>query len=214
MSDIELSSWDKGKLIIGVDEVGRGALAGPVVAAAVVLNPTDLPNGIADSKALNADVRTELSVVIKSKAVAWAVGISDNNRIDLVNILQATFDAMHESIDKIINYNINFQSAPEGLHLLVDGNRFRAHNIPHTCILGGDALCISIGAASILAKTERDAWMTNVADPCWPHYGFRLHKGYGTAFHRNALMKYGPCDIHRRTFLSRICLPSIFDGLK
>lgn len=214
MSDIELSSWGKGELIIGVDEVGRGALAGPVVAAAVVLNPTDLPAGIADSKVLNADVRTELSVVIKSKSVAWAVGFVDNDRIDLVNILQATFDAMHASVDKIINNLTNNRTAPNGLHLLVDGNRFRTHNIPHTCIAGGDALCISIGAASIVAKTERDAWMTNVADPCWPEYGFRSHKGYGTVFHRNALMKYGPCEIHRLTFLSRICKPSLSDGLK
>ncbi|MBI2793467.1 MAG: ribonuclease HII [Ignavibacteria bacterium] len=214
MSDIEISHWNNSGLIVGVDEAGRGALAGPVVAAAVVLNPTDLPTGIADSKVLTADVRTELSLIIKSRAIAWSVGFVDNTRIDQINILQATFDAMHASVNDIVNIFTNNRASTNGLHLLIDGNRFRPHRIPHTCIVGGDAKCISIGAASILAKTERDLWMTDVADVAWPEYSFRKHKGYATAFHRSAISKYGPCEIHRITFLSRIRMTSLFDGLK
>jgi ribonuclease HII len=214
MSNIEVSRWNKGGLIVGVDEVGRGALAGPVVAAAVVLNPTDLPAGIADSKVLTANVRTELSLIIKSKAIAWSVGFVDNSSIDRINILQATYDAMHASVNDVVNKITNLQIAIDKLHLFVDGNRFRPHRIPHTCIVGGDAQCISIGAASILAKTERDAWMTDVADVQWPNYSFRNHKGYATVFHRSAIIKYGPCEIHRVSFLSRITVPPLFDGLK
>lgn len=214
MSDIEISHWNNGGLIVGVDEVGRGALAGPVVAAAVLLSPTDLPIGIADSKVLKADVRTELSLIIKSKAIAWSVGFVDNSRIDRINILQATFDAMHASVNEVVNIVTNKHSSTDGLHLLIDGNRFRPHRIPHTCIVKGDAKCISIGAASILAKTERDLWMTDVADVRWPEYSFRKHKGYATGYHRSAIIKYGPCEIHRITFLSRISMPQLFDSLK
>ena len=197
------------KLVLGVDEAGRGALAGPVAAAAVALHPERIPDGIADSKTLTAEQRVTLAEQIRSHALAWSVVLIDHLRIDEVNILQATFDAMHGAID----------NAEHDLHelghtvelLLIDGNRFRPHRLAHECWIKGDARNVSIGAASILAKTTRDAWMTDVAHPTYPVYGFAQHKGYGTLKHRQAILTSGPCAIHRITFLTKL-LTSVSDA--
>ncbi len=186
-------------MVIGVDEAGRGALAGPVVAAAVVLDPASVPKGLADSKTLSARARQQVAESIRSMAVAWAVAAVDQQRIDEVNILQATFDAMHQAIDAVVS-TLSSHDSTEHL-LLIDGNRFRPHAIEHRCIVRGDALEPSISAASILAKTARDGWMVQVAHRDYPAYGFDRHKGYGTAVHREALRVHGACALHRITFL-------------
>ena len=187
--------WDRGHAVAGVDEVGRGCLAGPVVAAAVVLSPEALPEGLADSKALRPEARLRCAEDIRRLATAVSVTSVDHHRIDAVNILQATYDAMHGAVDGL--------AVPVD-HLLIDGNRFRPHRIPWTTIVRGDAKSVSIAAASIVAKVWRDTWMREVAHRAWPHYGFDRHVGYGTAEHRRALQQYGPCPIHRLTFLRRI----------
>jgi ribonuclease HII len=187
---------------IGVDEAGRGCLAGPVVAAAVLLHPDRVPTGITDSKAIGPEQRLELSTLIKQHALAWSVSFVDHATIDAINILQATYQAMHACIDDVCA-----QLAEQHLHpniLLIDGNRFRPHRIPSTCIVKGDALNVVIGAASILAKVARDQWMIDVADVQYPDYGFARHKGYGTVYHREAIKQRGACPIHRQTFLSNI----------
>ena len=186
-------------MIIGVDEAGRGALAGPVVAAAVVLDPAFVPDGVADSKVLAPRKRELVAAAIRSTALAWAVAEVDHQRIDDVNVLQATYDAMHLAIEAVLT-QVQSNGAEDHL-LLIDGNRFRPHAVPHRCIVGGDALEPCISAASILAKTHRDAWMVEVAHRDYPSYGFDRHKGYGTAAHRQALRVHGPCALHRTTFL-------------
>ncbi len=191
--------WKRNTLVIGVDEAGRGALAGPVAAAAVVFDPDRIPAGLNDSKLLTAEQRATCAVEIRSYARAWSVALIDQRRIDEVNILQATFDAMHQAVNECVGGIGHAQP----LHLLIDGNRFRAHEIPHTTIVHGDALVASIAAASILAKTTRDAWMIDI-DRIYPQYGFARHKGYGTAVHREAILQYGACDIHRETFLKKL----------
>jgi ribonuclease HII len=199
--DVESELLGRGLWAIGLDEAGRGALAGPVVAAAVVLHPQAIPAGIDDSKRLPAERRAELAEAIRSSALAWGVGVVEAARIDAVNILQATFDAMHEAIDQC---HRQLGGSPESYHLLVDGNRFRRHAIGHTTIVAGDASVVSIAAASILAKTHRDKIMTEVLARQFPAYGFDRHKGYGTAFHRESLRAGGPCAEHRRSFLGKI----------
>ena len=194
----EADYWRGGSLVAGIDEAGRGALAGPVVAAAVVFEPGRIPDGIEDSKVLSPDRRYELAVHIKESALSWRVAFIDHNRVDEVNILQATFDAMHAAINEL-----DFNSSTP-LHLLVDGNRFRQHKLPHTCIIDGDALCVSIAAASILAKTARDTWMIEHAHAQWPAYGFASHKGYATLQHRRVIAEIGPCSIHRKSFTVRL----------
>lgn len=196
---IEEEHWKKNTLVIGVDEAGRGALAGPVAAAAVILDPERIPVGLNDSKLLTAEQRAEHAVQIRAYARAWSVALIHHTRIDEVNILQATFDAMHRAVNECAGGVGDGQP----LHLLIDGNRFRAHQIPHTTIVHGDAQVASIAAASILAKTARDAWMMDV-DRTYPLYGFARHKGYGTALHREAILRYGACDIHRETFLKKL----------
>lgn len=188
----EAPYWHDGALVAGIDEAGRGALAGPVVAAAVIFHPHQVPGGIEDSKVLRAERREALAAEIRRTAMACAVAFVDHARVDEVNVLQATYDAMHAAIDAL-------QVEPN--HLLIDGNRFRAHRVGHTCIVDGDARCASIAAASILAKVARDAWMREVAHAQWPAYGFDRHKGYGTPAHREAIARFGPCALHRRTFL-------------
>jgi ribonuclease HII len=175
----------------GCDEAGRGCLAGPVFAAAVIL-PDDFPGvGLADSKRLSAKQREKLRVIIERDAVAWAVASVDNTEIDRVNILNASILAMQRAVDGL-------RVAPR--HLLVDGNRFAAHRgIPHHCIVRGDATYMSIAAASILAKTHRDRYMQalHAADP---RYDWGRNKGYPTAAHRAAISAHGPSPFHRRTF--------------
>lgn len=194
-TDAELPFWQHNQLVAGIDEAGRGALAGPVVAAAMVLHPHGHLEGVNDSKILSAARRTALEERVKSAANAWATAFVWQDVIDEINILQSTYRAMHGAVDAL-TANVH--------HLLVDGNRFRPHVVPHTCIVRGDARCLSIAAASILAKVARDAWMVTVAHQRWPMYGFDRHKGYGTAMHREAIRRYGPCEIHRQTFLSNL----------
>jgi ribonuclease HII len=199
--DVESELHGKGLCAIGVDEAGRGALAGPVVAAAVVIDPGSVPSGIDDSKRLSSQRRSELAEAIRSSALSWGLGVYPAEHIDAVNILQATYDAMHGAIDQCLQ---RLGGLPERYHLLVDGNRFRRHAIEHSTIVAGDATIISIAAASILAKTHRDMIMSEDLARRFPVYGFDRHKGYGTAFHREMIRADGPCAEHRRSFLGKI----------
>ena len=182
------------KLVAGVDEAGRGPLAGPVVAAAVILPEGVLIPGVDDSKKLTAAKREALYDVILASAVAAGTGIVGHEEIDRINILQATYRAMHQALAAL--------SVMPG-HVLVDGNRFAGTGIPFTTIVDGDALSHSIAAASIIAKVTRDRLLCDY-DRLYPAYGFARHKGYGTAQHRAAILAHGPCAIHRITFLSGI----------
>ncbi|RUQ34034.1 MAG: ribonuclease HII [Candidatus Competibacteraceae bacterium] len=177
-------------LIAGIDEAGRGPLAGPVVAAAVILDPTRPIAGLADSKTLSATRREQLAVEIRANALAWALGRAEAAEIDQINILQATLLAMERAVS---NLGITPDSA------LVDGNRCPALTCPCQAIIKGDATEPAISAASILAKTARDAELRQLHER-YPQYGFARHKGYPTAVHREALRRYGPCPEHRRSF--------------
>ena len=178
------------RLVCGVDEAGRGPLAGPVYAAAVILNPERRINGITDSKLLSAERRAELAPRIKERAVAWAVASASVEEIDTLNIYWATMLAMRRAV-------LALQTTPE--EVLVDGNR--CPDVPHPvrAIVGGDLKVRAIGAASILAKTARDAEMTQWHER-YPQYGFAQHKGYSTPEHLEALRTHGHCEIHRRSF--------------
>ncbi len=184
-------------IIAGIDEAGRGPLAGPVVAAAVILNPEFIIEGLADSKQLTEKKREYLFELIKEKALAWSIGRAEAEEIDRINILQATFLAM--------------QRAVAGLHIqptlaLVDGNQDPKLFCETKTIIGGDSLEPAISAASILAKVTRDREMREL-DQQFPHYGFAKHKGYPTGAHLLALEKLGPCQIHRRSYapVARFC---------
>lgn len=179
----------------GVDEAGRGPLAGPVVAAAVILDPRRRIRGIRDSKLIEAEERAELAVRIRRTAIAWSVAWADVEEIDTHNILQATYLAMRRAL-------VGLHVCPA--HVQIDGNRCPsfaglAMDCTYEAIIDGDALCVSIGAASILAKTVRDEMMIGL-DRLYPHYGFASHKGYGTPQHHDALDSLGPSPIHRRSF--------------
>jgi ribonuclease HII len=184
-------SLNRNLLEAGCDEAGRGCLAGPVFAAAVIL-PQNFRNSILnDSKKLTDKVRKELRPIIEAEAIAWAVGIVSAEEIDEINILRASFEAMHRAIKKL-------KIVPE--HLLIDGNRFTPFkNIPHTCIIEGDAKFKNIAAASILAKTYRDDYMDELHEK-FPNYKWIKNKGYGTKEHRAAIEKFGITDHHRKTF--------------
>ena len=182
--------WDAPGLVAGVDEAGRGPLAGPVVAAAVILDPRQPIAGLADSKKLTALRREKLYDVIRAKALCCSIAEASVEEVDRLNILQATLLAM--------------QRAVAGLRLppakvLVDGNRLPKLAMRAEAVVGGDALVPAISAASILAKVTRDRWCAEV-DAQWPQYGFAGHKGYGTAAHLAALQAHGPCALHRRSF--------------
>ena len=181
----------KDLLEAGIDEAGRGCYAGPVVAAAVIL-PKDFHHPLLnDSKLLSEKQRDILRPVIEKESIAFAVAFIDNNEIDRINILQATYNAMHLAINDL-------KVIPE--ILLIDGNRFKPYQkIKHQCIIKGDAKYTSIAAASILAKTYRDEFMKKL-HPDFPYYGWEKNKGYGTAFHRLAIAQYGLCDHHRKSF--------------
>lgn len=175
----------------GVDEAGRGCYAGPVYAAAVILPEGFHHPQLNDSKQLNARQREILREVIEREAVSWAVASVDNKEIDRTNILKASYKAMHLAIAQL---NIK-----PGL-LLVDGNRFRPYpKIKHTCIVKGDSLYASIAAASILAKTHRDAFLDQLHTE-FPQYGWDRNKGYGTLEHRNAIETFGLCKYHRKSY--------------
>jgi len=175
----------------GVDEAGRGCLAGPVVAAAVILpKHFDLP-GLNDSKKLSPKKRSQLRLQIEEQTLAWAIGICDNEEIDRLNILRATYRAMHRAIKKL--------SIRPAL-LLIDGKYFQLYpQIPHQCIIKGDGKYASIAAASILAKTFRDRYMKNLHQQ-YPVYQWDKNKGYPTAKHREAIRRYGISPYHRRSF--------------
>lgn len=175
----------------GVDEAGRGCYAGPVFAAAVIL-PADFRHPVLnDSKQLSEKQRNELRPVIEQAAIAWAVASVSPDEIDRINILQASFKAMHIAVTAL-------KTKPE--LLLIDGNRFRPYeNIPHQCIIKGDGKYASIAAASILAKTSRDAYMTQLHGQ-YPQFGWERNKGYGTLEHRTAIAEYGLTEHHRKSF--------------
>ena len=177
-------------LICGVDEAGRGPLAGPVVAAAVILDPQKPIEGLDDSKKLSAKRREALAVEIRAQALAWAVSEASVEEIDEINILQASLLAMRRAVEKL---SIQPHKA------LIDGNRCPLLNCPTEAIVGGDGKVASIAAASILAKTVRDAGMLRLHVQ-YPVYGFDRHMGYPTAFHLKALREYGPCPAHRRSY--------------
>ncbi len=179
--------------ICGIDEVGRGPLAGPVVAGAVILPKDDKILYLNDSKQLSAAKRDELYDVIRERAVAFAVGVVDHERIDEINILQATYEAMRQAI-------MNLDVKPD--ILLNDAVTIPQVDIRQVPIIKGDAKSCSIAAASIIAKVTRDRMMEEM-DSQYPGYGFRLNKGYGSAEHIRAIKEIGPCPIHRRTFISK-----------
>lgn len=176
--------------VCGVDEAGRGPLAGPVVAAAVILDPARPVAGLADSKKLSAKKREQLAAAIRASAIAWAVAEATVEEIDALNILQATLLAMQRAV-------AGLAIAPA--EVLVDGNRCPRLDVPVRAIVGGDATVAQISAASILAKTVRDAGMLDL-HARYPRYGFDRHMGYGTAAHLTALRAHGPCPAHRRSF--------------
>lgn len=180
--------------VCGIDEAGRGPLAGPVFAAAVILPENCAIEGINDSKKLTPKKREALFGEIEAGALAFGIGFATEEEIDRVNILQATFLAMKRACDKL-------KVRPD--LALVDGNRMPALGVETRTIVKGDALCASIAAASILAKVSRDRLLCEI-DKLYPQYGFAKHKGYGTAFHVEMLKKYGPCPVHRKTFLKKI----------
>lgn len=175
----------------GSDEAGRGCYAGPVFAAAVIL-PADFYHPLLnDSKQVAAKDREVLREIIQSSAISWAVASIDHEEIDRINILKASFKAMHLAIDQL---------KPRPQLLLIDGNRFIPYKkIPHRCIIKGDGKYASIAAASILAKTFRDAYMEQLHEE-FPHYGWIRNKGYGTLEHRKAIEKYGLCKYHRKSY--------------
>ena len=179
------------KLEVGCDEVGRGCLAGPVVAAAVIL-PKNFKNEILnDSKKISEKHRNELEIIIKNQALDFGIGEVSVNKIDKINILNASILAMHRAIDKI-KHNFNF--------LIIDGNKFKPYkNISHQCVIKGDQKYMNIAAASILAKTHRDRIMKNLSKK-HPLYLWEKNKGYGTKEHRNAIIKFGTNAHHRKSF--------------
>ncbi len=181
------------ELICGIDEAGRGPLAGPVCAAAVILPPhLEIP-GLDDSKKLSDKRRRELMPVIKENAIAWGIGFASHEEIDQINILQATFLAMERALN-------NMEVKPH--FALIDGNREKDFGLPVKTVVKGDSLSANIAAASVLAKVTRDDLMEAMAGE-YPGYGFEIHKGYGTKAHYTALTELGPCPIHRMTFLKK-----------
>ena len=183
--------FDKQLIEAGCDEAGRGCLAGPVYAAAVILPKNYKNKWLDDSKKLSDTARYELRPEIEEKAISWAVGVVDNIEIDEINILKASFLAMHRAVDQL-------QQKPQSL--LIDGNRFTPYpNIPHHCIIKGDAKFLNIAAASILAKTYRDDFMKEAAIQ-YPQYAWENNMGYPTKKHRDAIRAYGTTPLHRLTF--------------
>ncbi|RQO72219.1 ribonuclease HII [Pedobacter sp. KBW06] len=186
-----LNSYQNELIEAGCDEAGRGCLAGPVFAAAVILPPDFTPGMLTDSKKLSHKQRDVLRLIIEKEAIAWAVAEVDHLEIDKINILNASFLAMHRAIEKL-------SLKPQ--YLSIDGNRFKAYpEIPHSCIVKGDGKYLNIAAASILAKTHRDEYMAKIAEE-YPIYQWKKNKGYPTIDHRNAALKHGLSPYHRKTF--------------
>ncbi|MGI8811045.1 MAG: ribonuclease HII [Pyrinomonadaceae bacterium] len=196
----DLARLDGFAVIAGIDEVGRGCLAGDVVAAACVLDPARrLPKGLNDSKMLTTSAREEIADELREHAVAFAYGRVDAEEIDRINILEATKKAMRAAIASLV---------PKADFLLIDALVLRDTLLPQRSIIKGDSISASIAAASVLAKTFRDGLMRE-CDKEFPQYGFAGHKGYGAASHLEALRRHGPCPLHRRSF--RGVLPEILD---
>lgn len=193
--DIENVIYDEGEtLLCGVDEAGRGPLAGPVCAAAVIL-PRGLEiEGLNDSKKLSEKKREALYDLICAEAVSYGIAFASVEEIESMNILNAAMKAMNRAIAKL---------SPQPSLALIDGNRNSAIELPSRCIVKGDSKCADIAAASVLAKVTRDRHMLQMAEK-YPQYGFEKHKGYGTKLHYEALREYGPCDIHRPSFLRKM----------
>lgn len=194
MWEIEDSYYAQGiTTICGIDEAGRGPLAGPVCAAAVILpSHLEIP-GLNDSKKLTDKRRRELMPIIKEQAIAYGIAFATHEEIDQINILQATFLAMQRALDQL-------EVKPE--LALIDGNREKDFGVPVKTVVKGDSLSANIAAASILAKVTRDIWMEEVAEE-YPEFGFEIHKGYGTKAHYAALTEHGATPIHRMTFLKK-----------
>ncbi len=186
-----LNNFVKNCLEAGCDEAGRGCLAGPVFAAAVILPEDFRLELLNDSKKLTEKLRYQLRPVIESAALSWAVASFDNNEIDAVNILNASIFSMHRALDML-------KLRPD--HIIVDGNRFRSYkDTPYTTVIKGDGKYLSIAAASVLAKTYRDDYMIKLHNK-HPEFGWLQNKGYPTSFHRSAIQKYGITPYHRRSF--------------
>lgn len=187
---LELSLFPD-KIEAGCDEAGRGCLAGPVFAAAVILPKNFVCEQLNDSKQIKEKTRYKLREIIEKEAIAWAVASVSHEEIDKINILNASFLAMNKAVEML-------KTSPE--HLLIDGNRFRTkNNIPYTCIVKGDGKLLPIAAASILAKTYRDDYMRTIHEE-FPMYLWNVNKGYGTAAHRKAMSHYGMSPHHRKSF--------------
>jgi ribonuclease HII len=181
----------EGAVEAGCDEAGRGCLAGPVYAAAVILPPDFHSAELNDSKQLTARQRYLLRPIIEQEAVAWAVGVVTAQEIDKINILNASILAMHKALDQLT-------TRPD--HLIIDGNRFKPYGkIPYQCVVKGDGTYLSIAAASVLAKTYRDDYMCQIGEE-YPAYNWKKNKGYPTRDHRAAIEQLGPCPYHRMTF--------------
>lgn len=192
--EFEEKAWQNGySAVCGVDEAGRGPLAGPVCAAAVILPAGIVIEGLNDSKKLSEKKREALFDVITENAVSWSVSLVDEKTIDEINILQATYRAMRQAVEGL-PHPADFA--------YIDGNRMEGMGLPYECVVSGDARIPSIAAASIVAKVTRDRLMCDFAVR-YPVYGFERHKGYGSRAHHEALLQYGPCPIHRRTFLKK-----------
>lgn len=195
MWEIEEEGYAAGfQTICGVDEAGRGPLAGPVCAAAVILPPHIQIPGLNDSKKLTDKRRRELFPVICGQALAYGIAFATEQEIDEINILQATFLAMERALNQL-------KLRPD--LVLIDGNRQKDFGLNVKTVVKGDSLSANIAAASVLAKVTRDDWMISMAEK-YPEYGFEIHKGYGTRAHYAALGKSGPCPIHRMTFLKKL----------
>lgn len=195
MYEIEQELWDKGyELIAGVDEVGRGPLAGPVVSAAVVLRKGQLIEGVTDSKKISEAKREKLIDKILEEAVSYSISFVDEKIIDDINIRNATFKAMNEAVNSL-------KVKPD--FVLIDGNAIEGMSLPHKCVVKGDLNCNCIAAASIVAKVTRDRFMTSLAKE-YPQYDFEKHKGYGTKLHYERLKEFGISDVHRKTFLKNL----------
>lgn len=193
--EIEHLIWSRGvQYLAGVDEAGRGPLAGPVVAAAIIFPPYFFIPGVKDSKRISAKKREELYPLLVEASVSYGIGIVSHKEIDRINIRQATFKAMRKALGSL-------KIKPE--YIIFDGYELPEKLFPQEAIVGGDRHSFTIAAASIIAKVTRDRIMLEYHHH-YPNYGFDRHKGYGTAFHREMIQKYGPSPIHRRSFLSKI----------
>ena len=210
--EYEERAWKNGfEAVCGVDEAGRGPVAGPVCAAAVILPGGIVIEGLNDSKKLSEKKREKLFDEITENALAWSVSLVDERVIDEINILQATFRAMRQAVDGLTrpaDFVYVDGNRSQGLDLpqpglaLIDGNQNTGITVPSRCVVGGDGKCADIAAASVLAKVTRDRYMRGMAQT-YPQYGFEKHKGYETRAHDEALLAHGPCPIHRMSFLKK-----------